>query len=387
MNNIELEQLKRDIIDFYGDAQMADNINKLSNVDLARIKLVISKLKKQKQLEHRISKNKKDNAYNKLKSIPPPTPNPNQPTQPKFISIPHGVKPKIVLISDVKGWAWWIKSEYIKKYLSDEFDIDIKCIFGNRDRYNDTKKYDLYFTFGYSYIKNIDNAPKYKRASGITAHRHRETIRSNMNKVNIIHANSMLLKNELHDMGFKKVYYVPNGVDEELFRPVTPIPLIRDNINVGHVGKESPLKGQQEFIYPAVKKAGANFISNVKNWSEKKPYKDMWEIYQNMDCFIVASIEDGTPNPALEAAACGRPIISNRIGNMPEFIRDGYNGFLVDKNINAYVEKINYLKNNRDKLIEMGNNARKTVEGGWTWKIQAENYRKMFKEIFTYEGA
>jgi glycosyltransferase involved in cell wall biosynthesis len=147
------------------------------------------------------------------------------------------------------------------------------------------------------------------------------------------------------------------------------------------------LKGQKDFIYPAVKKAGANFISNVKNWSERKPHKDMWEIYQNMDCFIVASTEDGTPNPALEAAACGRPIISNRIGNMPEFIRDGYNGFLVDKNINAYVEKITYLKNNRDKLIEMGNNARKTVEEGWTWKIQSYNYRNMFREIFTYEGA
>jgi glycosyltransferase involved in cell wall biosynthesis len=58
----------------------------------------------------------------------------------------------------------------------------------------------------------------------------------------------------------------------------------------------------------------------------------------------------------------------------------------VNKNVNDYVEKILYLKNNRDKLIEMGNNARKTVEEGWTWKIQAENYRKMFREIFVYES-
>jgi hypothetical protein len=33
----------------------------------------------------------------------------------------------------------------------------------------------------------------------------------------------------------------------------------------------------------------------------------------------------------------------------------------------------------------MGNNARKTVEEGWTWKIQAENYRKMFNDIFEKE--
>jgi hypothetical protein len=30
----------------------------------------------------------------------------------------------------------------------------------------------------------------------------------------------------------------------------------------------------------------------------------------------------------------------------------------------------------------MGNNARKTVEEGWTWRLQSENYRKMFHDIF-----
>jgi glycosyltransferase involved in cell wall biosynthesis len=67
---------------------------------------------------------------------------------------------------------------------------------------------------------------------------------------------------------------------------------------------------------------------------------------------------------------------------MPEFIKDGYNGFLLDnRNVDEYVDRLKYLQNNRDKLIEMGKNARKTVEEGWTWKIQAENWRYMFKDI------
>ena len=97
---------------------------------------------------------------------------------------------------------------------------------------------------------------------------------------------------------------------------------------------------------------------------------------------MVASMEDGTPNPALEAAACGRPIISNQIGNMPEFIKDGWNGFLVERKIGAYVNKLKYLQENRNELIRMGNNARKTVLEEWTWKKQAENYRNMFDSIF-----
>jgi len=84
----------------------------------------------------------------------------------------------------------------------------------------------------------------------------------------------------------------------------------------------------------------------------------------------------------LEAAACGRPIISNPIGNMPEFIQDGYNGFLLpDRNVDWYVEKIIWLRDHRDKMIEMGLNARKTIEEGWTWRIMAENYRTMFRGV------
>jgi glycosyltransferase involved in cell wall biosynthesis len=108
----------------------------------------------------------------------------------------------------------------------------------------------------------------------------------------------------------------------------------------------------------------------------------MYKIYQEMDVFLIASVEDGTPNPGLEAAACGRPIISNPIGNMPELIKDGVNGFLVKRQIGAYVEKIRWLQKNRDKMIKMGLKNREEIEKHWTWKIQAERYRNMFREIF-----
>jgi hypothetical protein len=33
-------------------------------------------------------------------------------------------------------------------------------------------------------------------------------------------------------------------------------------------------------------------------------------------------------------------------------------------------------------MIKMGEEARKTIKKYWTWEIQAENYRKMFRDIF-----
>jgi glycosyltransferase involved in cell wall biosynthesis len=289
---------------------------------------------------------------------------------------------KVLLITDVCGWAWWNKSRYLQHYLADEFAIDVVCVLGTERQGINAGKYDLYLTYGYSYVHYMNRVPRRKRITGITAHRPKNMLLGAMRKAPNLHANSMMLYKELKDIADQgqSIFYVPNGVDENLFKPVMPLHDVGQLV-AGHVGKQCPAKGQAEFIIPAMRAANVESTYNVKDYRNRLPYTEMWRYYQNMDVFMVASVEDGTPNGALEAAACGRPIISNRIGNMPEFIEDGVNGFLVERKLSAYIDKLNYLNNNRDHLIEMGKNARKTIEEGWTWKIQAENYRKMFKEI------
>jgi glycosyltransferase involved in cell wall biosynthesis len=71
---------------------------------------------------------------------------------------------------------------------------------------------------------------------------------------------------------------------------------------------------------------------------------------------------------------------------MPEFIKDGYNGFIVPRKVDAYVEKFVYWRDNREELIEMGKNARKEIEEKWTWKTMSNNYRKMFRDILNKVG-
>ena len=413
MNNIELNQLKKDLKEFLGytDDQV-EKLGVLTDVKLNAMRRDIQKIKNKRMesntdkytrnlIEKRINEIFKRNPHLKGKEIigriipeleEKTQPNINNPNKPyyivqqksKKIKFDINRKPRILFISDVKGWAWWIKSHYIKKYLSDEFDIDVTYVLG--DGCTPTAKidqgyYDLYFTYGFSYIDFLTKVPKHKKVTGITAHRAKHVIFPKMQMAGHVHANSMMLLKELYDMGFRYSHYIPNGVNEKLFRPIDSIK--KDgSLVVGHVGKECEAKGQREFIIPSIQAANVNSYTNLRNWKDKISHDEMPNIYNQMDVFVVASTEDGTPNPALEAAACGRPIISNRIGNMPEFIEDGYNGFIVPRKVEAYVEKIKYFKENRDELIRMGKNARKTVLEGWTWKLQSENYRKMFREIF-----
>lgn len=288
-------------------------------------------------------------------------------------------KPRILFICDVKGWAWDIKSHILKKYLSNEFVIDIDYFF-NGDRKYKKNNYDLYFTYGHSFIDKIENVPFYKKITGVTAHRERRIIEPQMKKAAYIHANSILLYNEVVQF-HENVFYIPNGVDEQQFYIKKEIPLVRQNLNAGHVGKLSPRKGQNEILKPAVRRAKVNEVFHLNNYKTRIKHDKMVDIYQNMDVMLIASIEDGTPASLLEGAACGRASISNKIGNAPEFIQDGVNGFLVDRNIESYVEKLKWCKEHRQELIEMGKKAREEIEKNWTWKKQAENYRAMFKKI------
>ena len=306
-------------------------------------------------------------------------------------------KPKVLFLVDTNNWAWSHKARELTKHLSDEFEFKTIPMLVSRDGFN-VRTHDLYFTFGASFVPLLNPIEEARRISGVTAHKEpgffKTHILPEMKRVVWRHANSMLLYNELIAAGLDNVFYVPNGVNEEQFRIKTPIPAERRNLVVGHVGKrssqpKSESKGQKTFIEPACAKAHVEYRGHYNTWKNAVPHEKMPDVYQEFDCFIVASITDGTPCGALEAAACGRPIVSNAIGNMPEFIssKPGHeNGFLVDRNIDAYVDKLNYLRDNRDKLIEMGNNARKTVLAEWTWKKQAENYRAMFHTILDQVG-
>jgi glycosyltransferase involved in cell wall biosynthesis len=285
---------------------------------------------------------------------------------------------KICILVDKMNWAWGFKAKNIKKWLSDEFDIVIY----DPSKFNLVKENDCdcYLTFGFAHVPYLVHVPKHKRISGVTAHRRKDDIIRHLKNCQWLHANSVLLYKELLSWGLPedRIFYVPNGVDEELFNEEV-IPVTSGRVFFGYVGKPSRRKGQN-FIRKAVQ--GFPFVEHLNNSSNPITQKDMVNVYNNFDVLIVASDEDGTPNPALEAAACCRTIISNPIGNMPEFIKHNKNGLLIpSKDLQLYKEAIKYLYDRPDTVRQMGYSARQTVEEGWTWKIMSENYRKMFNHI------
>jgi glycosyltransferase involved in cell wall biosynthesis len=80
-----------------------------------------------------------------------------------------------------------------------------------------------------------------------------------------------------------------------------------------------------------------------------------------------------------EAMACALPIVATVVGGIPELIRSGQEGILVEpgqpEQIRTALEK---LLSNRTALIEMGNAGRRRIEQKYTWGKIADRYLEIY---------
>jgi hypothetical protein len=195
-----------------------------------------------------------------------------------------------------------------------------------------------------------------------------------------VFANNLKLARELSAALQREVLYTPNGVDPGFFGPAISPPAVTP-FRVGWAGSltnHSPShRGVREFIAPAVHELGGAELCLAAREERWRDPHEMREFYQSLHVYVCASRSEGTPNPCLEAAACGLPIVTTRVGNMPEFIRDGENGFLVARDAEDIVRKLRVLRDDPELRVRMGRAARVTAES-WSWREQARRYADMF---------
>ncbi|MEL6249923.1 MAG: glycosyltransferase, partial [Cyanobacteria bacterium J06627_15] len=100
-----------------------------------------------------------------------------------------------------------------------------------------------------------------------------------------------------------------------------------------------------------------------------KSQEDLKQIYRDAQIFILPSIvgsdgaEEGQGLVLLEAQSSGLPVITTKIGGIPESIVDGETGFLVpQKDSNALAEKLNFLISHPERCQQLGARGRGFVE-------------------------
>jgi glycosyltransferase involved in cell wall biosynthesis len=84
--------------------------------------------------------------------------------------------------------------------------------------------------------------------------------------------------------------------------------------------------------------------------------------YRLFDAFVLTSVNEGTPVSAIESLASATPVIANRVGGVPDVIRDGTDGFLVEPgDVSGAAEKLAALAINPDLRTTLGDSGKARV--------------------------
>ena len=190
----------------------------------------------------------------------------------------------------------------------------------------------------------------------------------------------------------KKIFLIPGaGVNPDLFSPSEEP--VTSTIKVTLVARMLWTKGVGELVAAAHLLRSYNIqiqligdpddqnpasipIQTLKQWNEEgivtwQGYQsNIVKIYQESHIAILPSYREGLPKSLLEAAACGRPIITCDVPGCREIVKDGYNGILIPtKDSVALAKAIQTLANDKALRLTMGANGRKRIETEFSEQI------------------
>lgn len=118
--------------------------------------------------------------------------------------------------------------------------------------------------------------------------------------------------------------------------------------------------GEVEKLQELIAKKGISDIVNYEGWvsGEKKA-----DLLNGADVYVLPSYKEGLPISILEAMSYSLPVISTRVGGIPEIIINGKNGFLINPgDKEALYESIIKLKNSEELRIKMGELSKPIVQ-------------------------
>jgi glycosyltransferase involved in cell wall biosynthesis len=208
----------------------------------------------------------------------------------------------------------------------------------------------------------------------------------------------------LRDFGVRadRLEMVWNGLDTDLYSPDPAVP--RNQSEILCVGRASdPNKGIRTLIaalanLPApvrltlVDAGGSG--NDARKWARslgcadrlditgRIPTSALVNLYRRAALVVVPSRYEGFGLPAVEAMACGTPVVATSAGALPEVMRVGRGGLLVPRDDPALLaEAIGTLLDQAETRRAMGARARPLIEATFSWPRVAERTARIYREV------
>lgn len=219
----------------------------------------------------------------------------------------------------------------------------------------------------------------------------------------------------VNDEGFpqSRVFMIPNGVDVDRFRPSPERRLwLRDALKledhvklVGIVAALREEKNHEQLIVAAREvlrhhphthfvlvgdgpmrgqiEASIEQHNLCSHFHLLGSRSDTQHILAGLDVFVLTSKNEANPVSILEALSCGIPVVSPRVGSIPETVIDDFTGLLTTPlDWQCTADGITRLLGNPVWARQLGANGRSTVAQHWSLEAMVSGYEKLVVMLY-----
>lgn len=298
-----------------------------------------------------------------------------------------GRKPRVLILADVPGWAYDINSRGLREVLSGEFDIDIAYL--HHGPYPDLRPdyYDFYHVCCWVDPMSHHGIEKERFVKEVSSHRWEESrygsltprqfCKKFLSDAATITATSRRLQSLIQPI--RPCLLVPNGAGE-VFSPCSEkhtIPIV-----IGWAGNaDDSCKGLADILIPA-----SYHLASLKIAPGNVKHDEMAEFYRELDVICVASDREGEPLPLLEGMACGCFPVCTDVGIVPELVRNGENGLIVERTPEAFRKAFIWCQKNQDKVREEGRKNAELIRRTRTWDKVKGAWRRAWLQALSLQN-
>jgi glycosyltransferase involved in cell wall biosynthesis len=110
--------------------------------------------------------------------------------------------------------------------------------------------------------------------------------------------------------------------------------------------------------------------------------KDVGAFYQAADLFIMSSVQEGLGTAMIDALALGKPVVAANAGGIPEIIKDGDTGRLVEAaNPQALAQGIIQMLTHKDQAQSMAQRGQAVVKEQFSIDAMVENNLAVYRQL------
>ena len=122
-------------------------------------------------------------------------------------------------------------------------------------------------------------------------------------------------------------------------------------------------------------------LSDRVRWVPPQPHELLSTFYRAADVVVVPSRSESFGLVALEAAACGIPVVASAVGGLTSLVDDGRTGFLVEgRDPAAFAAACGDVLVDPTLAADLGRRAAIRARG-YTWSIAAARLRRLYADL------